>query len=111
MDISAVTRLGNRRESEKLGRTENSMTIKKMNEIIIETGGVPFQEPTCIKCEKRKAEIAYSMGQTEPQGYLPYCVPCCEELAYGMLRDVQALIVGEDLAFEHYRELLKRLER
>lgn len=41
-------------------------------------------------------------------GYLPYCATCMEHLALGMMRDVQALLIGEEAAQKQYVDFMKR---
>lgn len=62
--------------------------------------------PICCYCCRREAEIQYCLSRDG--GYRPYCAFCIEHLAYGMLRDAQALIVGEEIAQQNHVDFLKR---
>lgn len=80
------------------------MLIATMNEIC----GRVTPPQTCCYCLKRRATIAYSVEHIHNTGHLPYCAECMEHLAMGMMRDVNALVEGEEAAQKNHVEFLRR---
>lgn len=76
------------------------MTIEYMRSI----GGFEPETPSCIKCECNAATIAYGFpGSVDGYAYL--CTVCTQELALGMLRDVVAVLHGEEVAQKQYEAM------
>lgn len=71
----------------------------------------------CCYCQDRKSEILYAIDhrddavKPEYGHYLPLCGECAKHLALGILRDVAALKVGEEVAQKVYCDFLERIAK
>lgn len=102
------------------------MTIDKFFEV--SGGDSQHNYCACQKCQRELAEILWH-GLRSPPPELPkndayvkwfhdnrdantllLCAKCAKEMCMGMLRDVMALEIGEELADANYRDTRDRLK-
>lgn len=76
-----------------------------------------FLPALCCHCQKHPASIWYLLDHRlkpdggNKDGYKPFCAPCTEHLALGMLRDVAEIIFGKTKADADYSQLMKNIEQ
>jgi len=80
------------------------MLITTMDKML----GIVSPPQTCCYCLEKRATIAYSVESNRDMGYLPYCAECVQDIAMGMMRDVNALVEGEEAAQKNHVAFLMR---